>query len=295
MSSVAREAAATCNFCAARVDETRDVAWRKDGFDVLRCPSCGLLFRRSVPDREELDELYGETYFGLGPEDDRGTGYADYLRDEELHRLNARARLQALERFRAPGRLLDVGAAAGFFLDEARRRGWEVRGVDVSEPMSDWARERLDLDVTTDVFEEGRLEGSFDAVTMWDYIEHSVDPTAALEQAAALLEPGGVLALSTGDASSLAARISGSRWHLLVPAHTFYFTRNTLTRYLDRAGFDVLEVGYPPSLYSVAHAAYKLRTLADVAPLRALAASRAGSISLPLNLWDILTVHARRR
>jgi hypothetical protein len=165
--------------------------------------------------------------------------------------------------------------------------------------MSDWARDRLRLDVSTDVFEDGRLEGSFDVVTMWDYIEHSIDPAAALAHAAALLEPGGVLALSTGDASSLVARVSGARWHLLAPAHTFYFTPRTLGRYLDRAGFDVVESGYPASLYSIAHAAYKLRTLADVAPVRVLAdrlaRTRAGARSLPLNLWDIVTVYAVRR
>lgn len=288
-----------CNLCGAS-EEARELVWRKESFDVVRCRSCGLLFRGTIPDRAELELLYGQAYFGLGVRDDEGHGYAGYVQDEPQHRAQARARLRRLERHGAArGRLLDVGAAAGFFLDEARSAGWEVRGIDVSEPMSGWARERLRLDVQTGLFEEGRLEGPFDVVTMWDYLEHSIDPARALAEARRLLKPGGLLALSTGDASSPVARLSGSRWHLLLPAHTFYFSRATLARYLHSAGFDVLETGYPAGRYSVEHAAYKLRTMTGAAPIRRaadlVARSRAGRMGIPLNLWDIVTVHAAAR
>jgi SAM-dependent methyltransferase len=285
-----------CNVCGAAVDRDRDLRWRKDGHDILRCPSCGTHFRAELPSAEALAEIYGPAYFAAS----EGQGYADYLGEEANHRLNARARLELLEPARRPGRLLDVGCAAGFFLDEARKRGWSVTGVDFAPEMAGHARERLGLDVRPGSFAEAELEpGSFDAVTMWDYVEHSVDPAGDLRRAAALLVPAGVLALSTGDVASVASRLSGSRWHLLTPRHhNFFFTRASLERAVRDAGFEILRSRYASSRYSVRYLLHKLRTLGDAAFLGRLAEgvgrTRLGSVAVPVNLFDIVTVVARR-
>jgi SAM-dependent methyltransferase len=259
------------------------------------CPSCGLLFRRDLPTQAELDEIYGLEYFKGG-----AVGYLDYVADEDVHRSSARHRLDALERVVPRGRLLDVGAAAGFFVDEARARGWDASGIDVSEPMVDWGRRALSAPLErATLATSGSPAASLDAVTMWDYIEHSLDPVADLEHAHELLRPGGVLALSTGDAATLVARLSGSRWHLLTPRHhNFFFSAATLARLLARSGFDVVTLDHRGSRYPLRYLVHKLRTLV---PLRALdtltgrlAQGRLGAVALPVNLWDIVTVVARR-
>jgi SAM-dependent methyltransferase len=293
-------APAACAACGAAVPAGA-VRFRKDGFEILRCPSCGLLFRAVLPTPAELGEIYGEAYFSSAAGDTRGPGYADYVGDEPAHRALARRRLDALARHARPGCLLDVGAAAGFFVDEAVRRGWDARGVDVSEAMAGWGRRRLGVRIETAALADaGVAAASLDAVTMWDYLEHSLDPLADLRRAAEALRPAGVLALSTGDAASAVARLSGRRWHLLTPRHhTFFFTVPTLRLLLVRAGFELLEWGRPGARYSLAYLAHKLRTAADVAPVRASAAwlsrARLGRLEVPVNLGDIVTVYARRR
>jgi SAM-dependent methyltransferase len=265
-------------------------AFRKDGFELVRCVTCGLLMRRELPAREELDAIYAPEYFALDP-DRPVQGYVDYVADAERHRETARRRLALLQRFvPARGKLLDVGAAAGFFVDEARRTGWEAEGVDVAAHMADWARRELGVPVRVGAIADAA--GPHAAVTMWDYIEHSLEPDADLRRARELLEPGGVVALSTGDRDSLVARVSGRRWHLLTPRHhNFFFSAATLTRLLERTGFHVVWLGHPGGRYSVGHLAYKAVSarIAD-----ALARSRAARLSLPVNLFDIVTVVARR-
>jgi methyltransferase family protein len=252
-----------------------------------------MLMRGRLPGRDELEEIYAPEYFEYRP-DDPVDGYADYVGDAERHRETARRRLSLIDRF-APsrGRLLDVGAAAGFFVDEAIRAGWEAEGVDIAPHMVEWGRRELG-GVPLHVGEIAAVEGeeAFTAVTMWDYIEHSLDPDGELAKSNELLAQGGILALSTGDLDSVAARLSRSRWHLLTPRHhNFFFRARTLTRLLDRTGFEVAWLGHPGSRYSLAHLAYKS---APRAIARRIADSRLGRYSLPVNLFDIVTVVARK-
>ena len=288
----------SCNLCGAAVDRACDRRWLKDGFEILRCPSCGLLFRADSPDPAELTRIYGEPYFRAAAGELHGQGYRDYVADEALHLRTARRRLERLEQLVEGRRLLDVGAAAGFFVAAARERGWDAAGVDVSPEMTAWARERLGVDVATEAFASYEApDAGLDAVTMWDYLEHSLDPADDLAHAARLLRPGGVLALSTGDADAVVARLSGRRWHLLTPRHhLFFFTRATLLEYLARHGFEPVEIGYPGTSYPLDYVVHKLRTLVDV-PLLDSAAERLARmrVAVPLNLRDIVTVYARRR
>lgn len=253
-----------------------------------------------MPTPEELLSIYAGSYFRRAAQGD-AEGYADYLSDEAEHRLTARRRVQRLGQTGMPGRLLDVGCAAGFFMDEARKAGWRVEGIDVSPDMSAWGREHLGLDIASGLFQQADYPpSSLDAVTMWDYIEHSIDPALDFAKAAEVLRPGGTMMLSTGDAASLVARISGRRWHLLTPRHhNFFFNVATLRRYLEGNGFQVITVDHPAAHYSVRYIAYKLRTMAPRSrAVHALgewvAARTLGERAVAMNLGDIVTVEARR-
>jgi 2-polyprenyl-3-methyl-5-hydroxy-6-metoxy-1,4-benzoquinol methylase len=290
----------SCNLCGHQVGRG-DRAWLKDGYDVVRCQACGLIFRFELPSAAALRTIYDGSYFMASPGDEGGRGYLDYLSDEPEHRRNAQRRLDLLRAHGAEGPLLDIGAAGGFFVDEADRDGWEAVGVDVSQQMSAWAREKLRADVRTGAFLELDFpEAPFATVTMWDYLEHVVDPTDELERAAALLRPAGILALSTGDVQSPLARASGSRWHLLTPEHhNYFFSRATLARYLNAAGMDVLSMKFLWSRYSLGYVAHKTQTLTSHPLVRGLGTkllrTRLANVTLPLNLFDIVTVVARKR
>jgi len=90
------------------------------------------------------------------------------------------------------------------------------------------------------------------------------------------------------------ARLTGRRWHLLTPEHhNFFFDRRTLGRMLDEAGSSARGTARA-SLYSVSHALYKLGAVGRVSSVRRVS-TRLGRVGVPLNLFDIVTVVARRR
>ena len=184
--------------------------------------------------------MYDEAYY----EDPLTPGYAGYGAAEARKRHHGRTLLNAIEAHAAPGTLLEIGCAYGYFLDEARMRGWRVRGVEPSEHAARHARERLGLEVAAGPL--GRRapgQAAVDVVALWDVIEHLPSPRETVESLCTWLRPGGVLALSTGDVGSLTARLHGADWSLMTPPwHQFYFSRTTLRRLLEQSGFEVLRV-----------------------------------------------------
>jgi 2-polyprenyl-3-methyl-5-hydroxy-6-metoxy-1,4-benzoquinol methylase len=289
----------TCNLCSTEFSAGSGELFVKDGYSIVRCPSCQLVFRATLPTAEELTEIYGEAYFGAGGGEGGRDGYLDYVGDEEVHRVNARRRLDSLAGLTTPVPLLDVGAAAGFFVDEATRRGWQARGVDVSSAMVEWGRRHTGADLLLGGLRDAPADREESCITMWDFIEHSIDPRGDVEHAFGRLRPGGVLALSTGNADSALARISLERWHLMTPRHhNFFFSRRTIVRLLRATGFEVVSVRHSSALFPLWYVAHKAclivdRSIVDAAARR-LARSRLGGRNVPLNLWDVMTVLARR-
>lgn len=235
--------------------------------DIARCETCGHMQIEPMPAEAVLAEAYAMAES------------SDYLEEERGQRATAGTLLDAIERYRDRGTLLDLGCWVGFLLDEARRRGWSVTGVEPSAFASAHARDRLGLDVRTAGLLDAVLEpGSCDAVVMGDVIEHLPDPGAALDWIAGALATNGVLALALPDAGSRLARVMGRRWWSVIPTHVQYFTRASVSLLLERHGFHVLSVKTQPKAFTVR---YYLGRVGGYAPAlsRGLvaAAARAGA------------------
>lgn len=205
-----------------------------------------------------------------------------------LRALGARHVEALARRARPPGRLLDVGCSAGFFLEAARYAGWTVQGVELSADAAALARERLGLDVFVGELADAPLAPvSFDAVTLWDVVEHVRDPAAMLRDARTLLRPGGTLALSTPNIGGLFPRLSrpvavatGYWTHPEPPAHLFQFSQTTILRLLQATGFRVAGVLHERTPLKYTLAPGGLRRL-SCSPARTL---YAAAFALPLLL-----------
>jgi SAM-dependent methyltransferase len=269
---------------------------RKEGFPILRCGSCGSGFLPGDVIPENLEDLYSAEYF----QGDRPTGYPTYLADAALLARNFTRRLAWIETHQRPGRLLEVGAAYGFFLKQARARGWDAMGVEIAADCAAAASSRAGVPVVAGDFLESSLPTGFDVVAMFDVIEHMRDPIACIERAHDLLTPGGLLVIETGDIASPWARLLGNRWYFLdPPQHLVYFTAAGLEHAIRRCRFtgDMHSVRIG-RLVSLANIAFKLaRQVPGARASNALAtlARRGVPGSVYLNFGDGILIAARRR
>lgn len=208
-------------------------------YSLKRCGACSLVWVTPRFSAERLEmEVYGHAYWQS--ESPKTHGYADYRRDEPLYLKTFRRRLGLVqEHAPTPGRALDVGCAAGFFLSVLREAGWQVAGVELSPQIASHALARFGIeDLHVGTLDSAPFrEQSFDLITLWDVVEHVPDPVALLRRARELLKPNGVLLLETQNVDSRFAKLLGRRWqHYKHQEHLYHFNPATVERLLTKAG-----------------------------------------------------------
>ena len=203
---------------------------------VVRCAGCGLGLTNPQPADAELAAIYGPDYVLV---ENDPAGEAMVLRSKRAtadHYLDLLAAAGVAPR----GQLLEIGCGAGNFLRQAAARGFEVTGVEYSHFAA--ARARVTLEGRGRVLhgEIGVLADereAYDVCVLCDVIEHVREPGAFLGDLLRLLKPGGVLLVVTPSLDSWSARLLRSRWMEFKAEHLYYYSRPTIVRQLERAGF----------------------------------------------------------
>lgn len=193
---------------------------------IVKCPECRLIYVNPRPSPKEVIESYSaakdEVYVGAAA--GRGSTF--------------RRCVQIVEKYSSPGKLLDVGAAGGFFVKAAREAGWDATGVEPCRWLVDYALQRLGVNLLPTTLTEARFsENTFDVVTLWDVLEHVPDPLGELREVFRILRPGGLLMVNFPDAGTWQANLAGKYWWFFLSVHLTYFTQGTIQAMMKKAGF----------------------------------------------------------
>ena len=203
------------------------------------CVRCSTLYQNPRMTVDSLRTMYDSEEFFEGGE--QNVNYYSFLSGETYLRRTAKGRI---ERFRPEVRgtkLLEVASAAGFFLAEAKAAGFDVAGVEFSNPMAAYARDRWQVPVTAGSIEEVELSPeTYDVIASWGVMTILRDPRAVMAKFHAALKPGGVWAFNTYSRNSLWGRVFGRHWYILVANTSQIHDDATLRRLLDEAGFDLV-------------------------------------------------------
>jgi SAM-dependent methyltransferase len=260
--------------------------YRKNGCDILRCEECGI--GRAEAGGFDPTAYYTDGYFSGAHAD----GYVDYGGAEPVLRREFARAVDFLRRYRDGGKLLEIGCAYGFFLQEAKRH-FGVAGIEVAEGAVAHCR-RAGLDVSQGVAEPQTLDrvGCLDAIVMLDVIEHLPDPRGTLALCVQQLNPGGVIMLTTGDFGSGIARLAGEKWRLMTPPqHLWFFTQESMRRLAASLGLEVAAYDHPWKIVPLSLIVFQCQRMLGLSPTRQ---PKGSGIGIPVNLFDAMRVVLRK-
>jgi len=222
----------------------------KGAYTILACGACGHQMAELSDASDHVARTYSDTYFFGG-----GAGYQDYLGEAKLLRSAGRRYGGILGRHTEPGRILDVGAAAGFVLQGYRDCGWDGVALEPNATMAQHARDELGLTVANCALEDFEPDRQFDAVSLVQVIGHFQQPQKALASCSALLLDGGYVLIETWDRLSWTARLFGQNWQEYSPPSVLHwFSIEGLCSMSKAAGLSYVAHGRPLKKIGGAHA-----------------------------------------
>ncbi|MBN2381840.1 class I SAM-dependent methyltransferase [bacterium] len=238
---------------------------------IYQCTCCG--FRQC----SELDDVLR---------------YYEDLEDESYEEgrversIQAKKLIEIIARYKARGRLLDIGAGTGNLVEVALNMGFDAQGLEPSKWLQGLAQKR-GLPVYLGTFPHSALVGPYDIVTLIDVIEHVHNPVALLRGARDIVAEDGVIVVVTPNVASCMARMLGWWWWHYRVAHIGYFHRETLAFAAEKAHLQLVKMKRPTWFFSADYLFERVMTYFP-AFMRMKAPVLLKKILIPLNLGDSL-------
>jgi 2-polyprenyl-3-methyl-5-hydroxy-6-metoxy-1,4-benzoquinol methylase len=198
------------------------------------------------PTEEELKHYYEDEF-----EDSYVEGGLDYVGGRDRVPDHLAARIEELCRVRTSGKLLEIGAGTGAFLNECKTKGWEVTGTELGTKNAAFAKSQFGLDLLhSDIIALGLPNESFDVIHINHVLEHLVDPPKYLAEFNRLLKRGGLLIVEVPnefrDLVYILRGLLGVDQTYKVPTpHLFFFSPRSLCRAIETSGFQISRVRTP--------------------------------------------------
>jgi len=222
-----------CPTCAADAEIPELV---KDHMSVVRCSVCDLVYVNPTFDEEHYHSVYASAEYQEIVRDLGISSHEYRVRRFGIERVDIMEQ-HLMQRDGTPVRYLDVGCSTGFVVEAARDRGWHATGIDLNPSAIEFGRCR-GLDLRTVALEEaGFPNASFDAISLFDVLEHLLAPARTLRACIDLLAPGGILFMYVPNYDSASRLLMGAAAHFIWPTHHLnYYTPRTLRDVMSRNG-----------------------------------------------------------
>ena len=207
---------------------------------LLRCSSCGQLVSSCAHEQYESALRRWNTAHGTLPDSRSASRY------QEVTQRRLRSALRQSEGPGIPPHLLDVGCSSGALLAVAANLGFSVTGVEPASKAAQTAQ-GAGFNVFHGLLHEAHFpDMEFDIVTLFELIEHIVDPVALLTECHRILKPGGVIVVNTPNADSWTARFMQERWEgfslVTMGGHISFFSPESMRALARASGLAVASI-----------------------------------------------------
>jgi len=221
-----------CIFCNK---ENHRVVIQENGYTGRKCFQCGLIYISPRPSLNEIFVLYGH--------DNAHISARSHISGDFSKRLYARHNLKFVTSYSAKGSILEIGAGGGYFLDEAKKLGFEPYGIEFNSVQTGFIREQLNIPCEESSVSESVFKGiQFDIVYHCDVISHFFDPFSEFKNIHPKMKKGGILIFETGNLGEVKQKYFKYFKRFQYPDHLFFFSPDNLIYLLEKTGFEFIKI-----------------------------------------------------
>ncbi|MEO5377842.1 MAG: class I SAM-dependent methyltransferase [Magnetococcus sp. DMHC-6] len=211
-------------------------------FSLLKCTACeGVFLQGSCFTSEEdyFNVAYSQLYYQGGMLASPGQG-----------RIPKHHLIDTLIRHRSPLSCLDIGCGNGEFLRFMQSKGHHISGCELNSETARLVSEKLGCSVYAGPLESMPHDKKFDLLTMWDVLEHFLNPRKSLELLSDHLAKEGRIIFGVPNFASFEAKLLGASWFgLEVPRHISQCTPKHIHLLLTSAGLELVSLRTIKSSY----------------------------------------------
>ena len=225
-------------------------------FRIIDCDKCQFIHVMPLPSELELSKLYKKKYYTKVKPNyikkyQKEIDYWNLIFDEKLDFLETKIKTQTRSIF-------DIGSGSGYFLLRAKEKGWAVDGVEPNLIAADHSR-KIGVPVINDFFGNVNIHTmkKFNAINLFDVLEHVHNPIEVLENCYKLLKPKGIIVIEVpNDYNPLQKIVQNTLkkeeyWLTILTKsrnyhwaskmdHLNYFNFQSLNRMLKRLDFKII-------------------------------------------------------
>jgi 2-polyprenyl-3-methyl-5-hydroxy-6-metoxy-1,4-benzoquinol methylase len=251
-----------CDLCGNKTFkdylESKDYFLTNEGFTIVKCENCGLLFVNPRPTITEISKYYkSENYISHST---KQKGLLDKVY-AIIRKKNHIKKYKLIKHYKNIGSIIDIGCATGEFLDFFKKKGWDVTGVEPNEDARNFAVNTYNLNI----FDEKNInelpEKKYDIVTMWHVLEHVHDINERVFQLNRILKNEGIAVIAVPNTNSDDASFYKTFWAGYdLPRHLYHFSSNTIKDLFEKKGFRFIEtkpLGFDAFYISIISEKYK--------------------------------------
>ncbi|HEY4199674.1 MAG TPA: class I SAM-dependent methyltransferase [Devosiaceae bacterium] len=259
---------------------------RSESYSILVCAVCGHGHAVGKDDDDYLRHIYSDDFHDTSQQSARS--------GNSPIEMNAAARSSWLRDIGCSGRLLDIGAGKGIFVKAASAM-FDAEGIELSESAAAAAQAEGIAIAPGDFITMSPTPGFFDVITFWDVLASLKDPGAALDRAAQMLTPSGIVVLTLPMIDSLAARLLRKFWPLLIPpVNLQYFSQASIAMLAAQHGLKIDRMTFRPKRVALSFLMAKGARSIRMFSLGKILGERMPDWPIPINTGDIACVVLRR-
>lgn len=226
-----------------------DQSISKESFVIMKCKSCNFQFTNPRPTLDEIDKYYhSEEYISHS---DKSNSIINIIY-KLARKFALRSKRKLINKIakQKKGRLLDYGCGTGYFLQEMKKDGWKIAGVEPNDQARAISNHLNNQSVVRNLSELKMKNQKFNIITLWHVLEHIHDLNDMIKKLKDILKEKGKIIIAVPNIDSYDQQLFGEHWAAYdVPRHLYHFDQDTMKTLMLKHGLRIKKV-YPLKLDS---------------------------------------------